>query len=215
MLRSLFDQADFSDITIKFEQYSDLRDDLAEREVRCHKVILSHASQVFKSICDSANKSIGGQPEVVELPGDGEGGLVNDAILQHMYRFTYAEIREICDLDCSTIERQMEVIVTARKYLLPKLEQEALTALYNDIQILERNCATIRGSNLLLDAVDSLKRYKEHNVEFERMGRDLTIKHLAHLFKAREFRKSLEQKDNKDLLDLIIQAVERGYRSQE
>ena len=215
MLRSLFDQAEFSDITIKFEQVNEQCDGFVEREVRCHKVILSHSSPFSKSMCNSANDSIGGQPEIIELPDDNLDGFANEAVLRHIYGFTDPEIKEPCHIDSSTIERQMEVIVAARKYLLPALEQEVLAALYNDIQVLERNCATPRGLDDLLDTVDSLKRHKEHNVEFERMARDLTIKHLAHLFKARSFRKSLEHKENKDLLDLIIQAVERGYRPQE
>ena len=213
MLRSLFDQADFSDITIKFEQYSEPCDSFVEREVKCHKVILSHASPFFKSMCDSANEYVGGQPEVLELPDDDDGHL-KEAVLRHIYGFTYAKIQEVCDFHCSRIDWQMDVIVAARKYMLPKLEQEALTALYNNIQELEHNCATPQGSHELFCAVISLKWYRPHNVEFERMARDLTVKHLAHLFKARRFRESLEQKDNKDLLYLIIQAVERGYPSQ-
>ena len=214
ILRSLFDQEQYSDIIIQFEGLDD-RFDWIRREVKCHKVILCHASKFFNAMCGPAKKSNETERNIIILEDDEQAGRVNEAVLRHIYNFTYAEIREIRSKASSTTARQMDVIVAGRKYLLPKLEQEALTALYSDIQELEQNRATPRGSNQLLHAILDLKCYKEHNVEFERMARDLTIEHLAHLFKARWFRKSLEKKDNKDLLDLIIGAVERGYPSQE
>ena len=144
ILRSLFDQEQYSDIIIQFEGLDD-RFDWIRREVKCHKVILCHASKFFNAMCGPAKKSNETERNIIILEDDEQAGRSNEAVLRHIYNFTYAEIREICSIDSFTTATQMDVIVAARKYLLPKLEQEALTVLYSDIQELERNCALLKA----------------------------------------------------------------------
>ena len=217
MLRSLFDQEQFSDITITFEHYKWDSDEMCTtqylHEVKCHKIILCHASKFFKSMCGSATTATEPGRDTIHLMDDGRCGEVNEAILRHIYGFSYVELQDLCVGSLSWAH--MDVIIAARKYLLPGLEQEAVAALYKSIEeeALHRDRPT--GERRLARSLVLLERNTEHNPEFADVARDLTLKHLPQLFKIQWFRKSLEKKGNKDFMDLIIQAVERGYQTRD
>lgn len=133
MLASLYDQEEFSDVTIRFYNFHENGRLLKEHEINCHRVIISQASKYFKAMCGSTTNSADQRQEFIDLDDDDEcDGRLTQGIIRHMYNFSYAEIQELCTV--WEPQAHMYLYIAARKYFLPKLESEALAALYASIE---------------------------------------------------------------------------------
>lgn len=77
---SFFDLAELSDVTIK----------LNGPEVKCHKVILTAASDYFQILCGAKSQFKEGSLQTIELKDDGDADAV-EAMLAYIYYFDYVE----------------------------------------------------------------------------------------------------------------------------
>jgi hypothetical protein len=168
---SLYDDEQFSDITIKFERYNEHANAVVPCEVKCHRVILSHTSKYFNSMCGPMKKLDKDQEVIIILDNEDADGAINEAVLRHIYNFPYPEIQRLCDLHGA--EAHMDVFIAARKYLLPKLERRALVGLDKSIKFNTSQCTTDRNVNRIFSIVKLLMNNKQHNIEFEANAKQL------------------------------------------
>lgn len=216
MLHSLYDQEEFSDISIRFEGMDWDKWKRCEREVKCHKIILCEASKYFKTMCSPSKATAGDVPEVIYLEDDEEhcGGL-NEAIIRHMYNYSYADIVELGNLH--QLSAQADLIVVARKYLVPKLESEATAAVYADIeQQLDDETGQIKietekSCKQLSSTVSLLLWLKNSKPEFGEYAHQIIRDNLHHLFKVKMFRRWLDSKKAESTLNFVVQLLEEGF----
>lgn len=111
----------------------------------------------------------------------------------------------------------MYLYIAARKYLLPKLESDALAALYASIGWQEQMDSdkllpgTLPKYQELLRSARLLLFYKEHNPEFKDRAHQIIGDHFAHFFSMKSFRGWLEKKGTEDTLQFVIHSVEQNY----
>ena len=67
------------------------------RDVKCHKAILCRASKFFKAMCTPTNGLDATRKDRIVLEDD-YGDDTNEAVLRHIYNFTYAEIEQLCSI---------------------------------------------------------------------------------------------------------------------
>lgn len=108
------------------------------------------------------------------------------------------------------LEKHLEVIKAAQKYGLPKLEQDALAAIDNSINLAVDGCTTLKGAEKLADCVIFLMNSREDNGDYEKRAKAIARKHLPWLCKVYKFRKAMEKKGWNIIRALVTQAVERG-----
>ncbi|KAK3714301.1 hypothetical protein LTR37_007887 [Vermiconidia calcicola] len=194
--KSLFDQAAFSDLTIKF----------GNREVKCHKLILCNVSEYFKAML--AGKFAESERKTIELHDDDPDAV--EAMLRYIYSFEYADNAGKPAL--GTAAFHLNVYVVAKKYQMPTLGTKALKSVHGEIATFDKtgNPSTTRGFEIL-QLIMALKTYKEHDESFEKVAKKLTIAYLPALMKEKEFRASLEGPDGQGDLKLVQTAVERGH----
>ena len=105
----------------------------------------------------------------------------------------------------------MEIYVVAKKYLLPKLQEAALAALYEAVDIISPTNTTSQECSKIVELLQLLEEYKDHNAGFAGKIVELSEKHLPALLREKEFRQMLETNDAKPVLELVLKAVERGH----
>jgi hypothetical protein len=172
MYLSLFDCEDYSDITIKTEA----------REYKCHTIILCHTSEYFKAMCGPRSPWLESKQSVVELKEDDPKAA--EAILRHLYKFEYDEIREsIGGFDITT---RLNVVLAAQKYLLPEFEEIALHRVEHALARIETDYGKTGDITQIWDFVRLLSSHVKYQVNFTNWFDKLWKEHLAKLFKLKE-----------------------------
>ena len=188
----------FSDITITF----------SGRQVKCHRLIICNASKYFNALCgqNSPWKESNG---TIDLKDDEPAAV--DAMLRWIYGFTYLQIKTVLKPE-SAIDYDMDVFITAQKYMLKSLQQSAHWYLQNRIMSIERLCSKdSQDGQEVFEVIKLLCKHREHSDEFATIIERLKTNHLAALFKVKVFRASLEtDEENKTLLQLT-KAVDLGH----
>jgi hypothetical protein len=104
----------------------------------------------------------------------------------------------------------MSVVVAARKYLVRKLEVEALKGVHSAVNSLEYRCRESGDATLVLGVIRFLSDHKEHNPRFEDKIARLGHTHVSELFKLKEYRNWLETEEGASALALTAEAVTSG-----
>ena len=157
-------------------------------------------------MCGPSSRFKESQQEVIELKDDDPTAV--EAVLRHLYNFEYGVGRILHEF---TAKDHMNVFITAQKYLLEELKQEALRCLDFRIRMIVADCSQHGDASRLWDVLNLLADHVEHHPTFlERIG-SLTKAHLPELFKLKEFRSSLEYESSAEHLDLCIKAIKHGY----
>ena len=106
---SAFNNATFSDVTIRF----------SGREIKCHKLVLSLASDYFKALLDPDKAFAESKQAVVELQDDDPDAV--ETMLRHIYDFSYQTSKKTA----MGLRERICVFNVAQKYLVTGLETQA------------------------------------------------------------------------------------------
>ena len=187
----------FSDVSIHF----------SEREVYCHKLVLCQASDYFKALCGPDSKFAENVQGAIELCEDDPDAI--EVMLQYLYNKPYDKIIEdMKDNGKATgTKLQMGICMVGKKYLMPELEKNGLVGLRSYVAETE---ATEDAASIF-SAYCFLSDHKNHDPAFAEIMLELGKKHLPDLFAFPDFRKMLEEDENKEVLDVAIKGVKRVY----
>jgi len=204
----LFDQDAFADVIIKS----------GHLEIKCHRNILSTASDYFKTLLSQDPKhSLAERSQtVIELKDDAPEAI--RAILQYIYSFKYErtvkeylrddgdvgddEVVEVEDKDVSAAVYHLQVYVAAQKYLLQKLADKALDALKTALtKITERDQVAGKG---LFELVKLLAECQDHNDSFLDRSNDFISRYLSTLMGQKAFRLWYEEDENSSALGVVL-----------
>ena len=195
---SLWNKTTFSDVTIRF----------SGNEVRCHKAVLCTASEYFEALCGPQSKFIESERTTIELYEDDPIAL--EAVLRYIYNFSYTEIvHRLGDFHANT---HVNVIMAAKKYLLPKLASDALVALEAEIADIEDQLQMSGTGEGVLEIIELLMTHKEQDASFERRIKVLTHRYMDYLFRLKRFRSLVETDDGTRILDDVTRTVDLGNR---
>ena len=200
MLSSHFNDGTHSDITIKF----------SGREVKAHKIILCMASPYFDNLCSPWTHNTEGQKATLHIPDDIDPAAV-EAMLRYIYGYDCARIAQ--ELNGQHAQFHFHVLLVARKFSLPRLEEKAVQALLEsnaDIELAYYNTGDISHA---LNLLKLLCEYKHLHGNFLKVIKGLCNNHLVDLMAEREFRGLMDGEDGKTLLDFVLTAVKAGQGS--
>lgn len=176
-----FDTDNLSDVIIKFHG----------REVKCHKIILCAASDYFKMLCGAESKFKEASQKTIELKDDEDPDAV-EAMLAYIYSFEYSERFKPKGSDPMF---HFSVLVTADKYLIPRLFGKALAAFASTKSSLNEN-AEEAWKLIKLDA-----KYPDQHADIDKAVKELKKQHLHHLIMKPELHSTLP--NDTDLHELI------------
>lgn len=163
-------------------------------------------------MCEPSVTTYRAEPEVINLDDSNEDTNVSEAVLRYTYNFSYTEIQQANAIHC--VGDHVQILGAARKYLLPNLEQDALTALSNKLKQQADRLTKSKKPMTLFKSVEYLLKHKNLHPGLEATAKNIARKHLAQLFKVARFRNVvLKRNDMKDISQLVIGAVEKGYRA--
>ena len=131
-----------------------------------------------------------------------------ETLLRYIYNFTYPEIQK--SLGRFSVDTHLSVMMTAKKYLLPKLETEAINGTKAAVTDIECNCMRQGSVTGVLEVIELLASYKDHSDKFEHVIAALTQTHLAKLFLLPKFRASMETHEGLQRLNFVSKAVACG-----
>ncbi|SMR59299.1 unnamed protein product [Zymoseptoria tritici ST99CH_1E4] len=163
-----FDRDTLSDITIKF----------GDKEVKCHKVILSTRSEYFTKLCDPEGGFAEATQPVVELKDDDPTAL--EALLRYIYTFQYVDDAEKRKEDWIF---HLNYSIVARKYGFEE-ESTAAFRMFQDI------VQSFEDPEVIFDVVTSLPQWEDLVAEASLVETaDALIKnHWKQLVELEEFR---------------------------
>lgn len=176
-----FDREALSDVTIKF----------GEREVKCHKVVLCSASEYFEMMLGVNSAFKERDQRVIELKDDEDLDAV-EAMLAYMYTFDYVLRFKSREHDAGF---HLNVLVTAKKYLLPKLELKALDEFISAKPRLDDDL------DAAVAVMQQHAKYAGQNEYVDRVVTALKKIHLVDLIAKPEYHALLANED--DLLDFV------------
>ncbi|KAK3699715.1 hypothetical protein LTR37_016320 [Vermiconidia calcicola] len=132
--KSPFDQAAFSDVTIKFGN---------NREIKCHKLILCNVSEYFKGML--AGKFAESERKTIELHDDDPDAV--EAMLRYIYSFEYADTTGE-RASWTAVALHLNVYAVAKKYQMPTLSTKALKSAHGEVAAIDKRSFTrmTRGS---------------------------------------------------------------------
>lgn len=150
--------------------------------------------EYFKTMLQPDGPFTESQQTVITLEGDKPYAV--EAILQHIYGSDYDPLH--------TLQYYLNVYVAAQKYLLPGLQEIALTAA-------NRKVAVVGPSNAnnpegVLEVVKLLAEYMDHNEAFMEKCNMLVLKNLPALMRMKAFREWMEE-DGNPTVELIAVAI--------
>ncbi|KAK5174914.1 uncharacterized protein LTR77_000050 [Saxophila tyrrhenica] len=196
-VKAIFDKPEFSDITIKF----------GAQEVKCHKVVLTQASDYFRTLLTNRN-FVESEQATIELQGDEPRAVM--AMLRHIYGFPYDQ--DLAILPSEGIDFHHAVDTTANKYLLSKLEEKALNSL-------DSSCARYEEACDLLDKVQVFRTIKKFALHKELGGpMDKAYHHILStqflaLYKLQEFRLWLEEPGKEGVRDMAFELMDNANKN--
>ena len=197
---SLFDQDEFSDVTIR----------VGERQFRCHKMILCQKSEYFQALCGPDGKFREADQDTIELKDDDPKAV--EVVLRYVYGFEYWELEQV--VQDWTVQAHLNTIITATKYLLPAVAETAREDLREWFGRPYMNGGHWKGSdNDLLDAVKFLPAHKESCKLTTRFIEDSFGANLYILFKLREFRLLIETEGWESIRDLCVKRLLQSLAS--
>lgn len=183
-----FDTNELSDITIKF----------SGREVKCHKVILCSASEYFQGLCGARSRFIESGQNVIELKDDEDADAV-EAMIAYIYSFDYSErFKEKAD----DAVFHFNVLVTANKYLIPKLASRACVKLAVASDTLQDDPEKAWA------LIQQHAKYPDQNEAVDVLVKDLKKQHLPYLLANPEAQRALSE--DTDFQDLIKDRLAAG-----
>lgn len=104
----------------------------------------------------------------------------------------------------------MNVFVTAKKYLVEGLREDAFAAILAATQAAGMSNADPRikkDFHELFEAINILDARRDQHEYFGKLSENLTKHHLGDLLTLPDFRRKLEEGEIEDTLDFVIQAV--------
>ena len=165
-------------------------------------------AKYFGSVCGEQSVWEESNHRTIELKEDDPDAV--EAMLRHLYGFKYSEIESTLKKGCD-INFHINVIVAAQKYLLPTLLFAAQEALVREISNVESLCKDTGIGKEVLKAVQLLMDSQVFYTGFAAMAERLKTKHMAALFKIKDFRTSLETDEESKILMQLIGAVDLGH----
>ena len=179
-----------------------------EREFKCHKVILYNSgSDYFKTLLSPDSKFAESQQPVIELKDDDPKAV--EAMLGFLYGHEYSDFARSARQPQNLLWFNMDVFVTAQKYLLPGLQREAIYALRaqgDDAQESFQRDSSILPLFELIQALTVYQRYDEVFLEY---GKELIEDHLLALMSLKPFREWMDI-DGTYAVPLVLDAVAAG-----
>jgi hypothetical protein len=116
-------------------------------------------------------------------------------VLRHIYNFSYYSIQN--DLGGFNMYSHMDVIVAAKKYLLPMLEAEALQGLEHEIKAIKDTWDDRYGATRILKVITLLSSHKDHNSSFEGKARSIAQEYVGEFLLLEGFRSFLDTDEGK------------------
>ena len=98
----------------------------------------------------------------------------------------------------------MSVVVAGEKYLLPKLEAEALESLFTEIGAIKATCERTCNATPLLEAIKLLSSHKDHDASFDEQIKTIAQEFLRNLLPLEDFRSFLDSDEGKQSLGYIM-----------
>jgi hypothetical protein len=129
-------------------------------------------------------------------------------MLRHFYNFPYDIYKQ--SYAGSATKLHMNVFVTAKKYLVEGLREDAFAAILAATQAAGMSNADPRikkDFHELFEAINILDARRDQHEYFGKLSENLTKHHLGDLLTLPDFRRKLEEGEIEDTLDFVIQAV--------
>jgi hypothetical protein len=138
-------------------------------------MILSSASEYFERLFDSGFSE--SSQSVIELQDDEPEAVV--AMLRFLYTFDYVDKKA----NLPSLDFHFEVCKTAKKYLLPKLEEKALNAISAEQERRPKDNDTETAASGIVDLFRAYDDYRHHVAPPKGQLRTLVKEHLPLLMK--------------------------------
>ena len=184
----LFDQEALSDVTVKF----------GGRSVKCHKLVLSHASDHLKALCQTSEQS----DNTIELYNDDPEAI--EAMLKYIYNFKYTGL--IPNTERTKWSFHLKVFDVALKYKARRLREKVERLSIAPVSGGERPL----NASIVLEVIKVLLKHESDDQEVRKHMILLTHYRVLPLMAKAEFRALLESVEAKPLMDLVMNVLERG-----
>ena len=142
---------------------------------------------------------------VIELKEDDPAAMA--AMLRYIYTFAYEDPN---DTSVSSPQFHLDVYLTARKYLIEKLQGKAWKALEDRIAALTAGCVEGGDGGSLFEYVQFIAWQRESIAATDAWARKLVRKHIKLLMGVKDFRLSLASEESYTLVSLN-EAIEREH----
>lgn len=188
-LGRFFDTDELSDVTIKF----------SGRVKRCHKVILCSHSEYFQGLCGANSKFVESGQAVIELKDDEDPDAV-EAMIAHIYSYDYSD--HFKDKADDAIFH-FNVLVTAKKYLVPKLASRA------SVKFLMASGSLMEDPDKAWSMMQQHAKYPDQDEGVDEIVKELKGRHLRYLLTNTEAQTALcEDDDFRQLINDRLDAAE-------
>ena len=140
---------------------------------------------------------------VIELHEDDPDAV--ETMIRHLYNFPYP--KQTTDGP----EFHVNNFVAAKKYLLNDLESIALAGVLSSVESVESIYRRSKDITGIFELRQLLSIHRDQHEDFSVMASQLARKHLGSLVTIPEFRKMLDEDENKGTLDLVVNAVQTDH----
>ncbi|KAF2771847.1 hypothetical protein EJ03DRAFT_10165 [Teratosphaeria nubilosa] len=182
------------------EEYSDVILKYSDRTLHAHKFTICRASEYFKKLCGPGSAFAESEAKVIELKDDIADAF--DAVLRYIYTGKWFSDKVGDEYQKRSWQFNVDVSVTANKYMIDTLSKIALTeckSLINKLTDVQE----------VFDALEKMPEYQGYDSAFTEIAANLREKNLKGLLKLPAFRAQLETKteDMWEMIDRLSFAV--------
>ena len=128
-----------------------------------------------------------------------------ETMIRHLYNFPYP--KQTTDGP----EFHFNNFVAAKKYLLNDLESIALAGVLDSIESVQSIYRRSKDITGIFELRQLLSIHRDQHEDFSVMASQLARKHLGSLVTIPEFRKMLDEDENKGTLDLVVNGVQTDH----